>query len=373
MTARTVIEGVRIFDGEAMIGVGTVLIVDGVIAGVIPEVDSPAGEYRADTVIDGHGQTLLPGLIDAHTHISGPDSLHEALTFGVTTELEMFGFPPARTATLRTAADCDDLADLRSSGIMASAPGGFPGIGMPGLPTLNSPDEADDFVAARHVEGSDYIKIFVEDGHARPALDQATIAAVVRAAHRRNLRTIAHAPRCAAIRTAFDAGVDAITHAPLDGALPGDVVAAMAAAGQIAIPTLAMMEAVVAGTSGLPASPAELDFGYAVDAVRAWHRCGVPILAGTDANSSAERPSSVMHGASIHRELALLTQAGLTPVEALAAATSRPALHFGLTDRGRIEVGLRADLLLVRGDPTIDIHATRAISHIWRRGTPRLA
>jgi hypothetical protein len=70
----------------------------------------------------------------------------------------------------------------------------------------------------------------------------------------------------------------------------------------------------------------------------------------------------------MHRELELLVDAGLTPLEALRAATSLPARHFGLADRGRIAVGMRADLLLVRGDPSADITATRAIEGVWKGG-----
>jgi len=87
-------------------------------------------------------------------------------------------------------------------------------------------------------------------------------------------------------------------------------------------------------------------FQNALDAVRQLSRAGVPILAGTD----APNPGTA-HGASLHRELELLVSAGLTPTQALAAATSVPARIFGLKDRGRIAPGLRADLLLV--DPTI--------------------
>jgi imidazolonepropionase-like amidohydrolase len=64
----------------------------------------------------------------------------------------------------------------------------------------------------------------------------------------------------------------------------------------------------------------------------------------------------------------LLTEAGFSPEEALAAATSIPARQFGLADRGRIAPGRRADLLLVHGDPTTDITATSAIAGVWRRG-----
>ncbi|NIR46805.1 MAG: amidohydrolase family protein [Gemmatimonadetes bacterium] len=101
----------------------------------------------------------------------------------------------------------------------------------------------------------------------------------------------------------------------------------------------------------------------------AWPRprspeAGVIVLAGTDVSNAG-----TAHGLSTHRELELLVRAGLTPTEALAAATSRPADQFGLDDRGRIAPGLRADLMLVRGDPTIDILATRDIVAVIRGGT----
>ena len=70
----------------------------------------------------------------------------------------------------------------------------------------------------------------------------------------------------------------------------------------------------------------------------------------------------------MHRELELMVEAGMSPVDALRAATSVPARVFGLNDRGRIAPGLRADLLLVEGDPTKDIVATRNIAGIWKQG-----
>jgi imidazolonepropionase-like amidohydrolase len=75
------------------------------------------------------------------------------------------------------------------------------------------------------------------------------------------------------------------------------------------------------------------------------------------------------HGISLHGELQLLVRAGLSPVQALRAATSVPARRFGLSDRGRIGPGLPADLVLIDGDPAGDITATLSISKVWRRGT----
>ena len=89
----------------------------------------------------------------------------------------------------------------------------------------------------------------------------------------------------------------------------------------------------------------------------------VPLLAGTD----APIPGAT-YGASIHSEMALLVRDGLEPVQALAAATSAPARAFHLDDRGFIRPGMRADLLLVDGNPTTDILATRNILAVWKRG-----
>jgi imidazolonepropionase-like amidohydrolase len=89
----------------------------------------------------------------------------------------------------------------------------------------------------------------------------------------------------------------------------------------------------------------------------------VPVLAGSD----APNPGTA-HGISLHRELELLVRAGLSPLEALRAATSAPARAFRLSDRGRIAVGLRADLVLVDGDLTTDILATRVIRTVWKLG-----
>jgi imidazolonepropionase-like amidohydrolase len=99
--------------------------------------------------------------------------------------------------------------------------------------------------------------------------------------------------------------------------------------------------------------------------IAALEAAGVPILAGTD----AANPGTV-HGVSLHHELRLLVDSGLTAESALAAATSRAADAFTLSDRGRIKPGLRADLLLVEGNPLEDIRAVSRIRGVWKAGHP---
>ncbi|WP_367221347.1 amidohydrolase family protein [Streptomyces sp. 16-176A] len=108
-----------------------------------------------------------------------------------------------------------------------------------------------------------------------------------------------------------------------------------------------------------------------VQSVAALHDAGVPILAGTDADAQPGALFQVEHGVGIHHELELLVEAGLTPVEALRSATVPPARHFGLDDRGAVEPGLRADLLLIDGNPLVDIRATRAVRQVRCAGVGR--
>lgn len=400
------VDHARVFDGERVREGVSVLIDDGLVTAVTPTPEGDAATGTQGTeVIDGTGHTLLPGLIDAHTHVMGTlHNLRLALAFGVTTELDMFSFPPALTGWLcDTAARTDDVADLRSSGTVVCATGGHPAASMPFLPSLDGPRDAPEQVAARRAEGAHYLKMMFDDGSHHgadlPTLDGPTASAVTGAARAAGLLTVAHVADTATVRAALDAGADAYTHVPLAAPLPEDLIARTAADSRFVIPTLAMMEmsggarggrdladddrvashlpadaaaAIRNGTEGLAVSvpSPDLDFAHALDSTRRLHAAGVTLVAGTDANNAPGRACPVVHGAALHRELELLVAAGLTPVEALRAATSVPARLFGLSDRGRIAPGLRADLLLVEGDPTTDITATRAIRRIWRRGVP---
>ena len=111
-----------------------------------------------------------------------------------------------------------------------------------------------------------------------------------------------------------------------------------------------------------------LNYRHAKLTVATFHRAGVVILAGTDSNDDLTAPCQVAHGESLHEELERLVDAGLTPSEALRGATSLAADTFGLKDRGVVAPGRRADLVLVDGDPTQAISATRNIRGVWIGG-----
>ncbi len=359
MSEAIAITNVKVFDGNALTDERTVVIENGVIAEAT----------TAERTVDGQHGTLLPGLIDSHVHLLSLADLEHGTRWGVTTMLDMGSPAMALTDSLRHR---QGLADIRGAGNTASAPGGIQTtrMGMPASSTVTGPDDADRFVAERVSEGADYIKVIVEDPRrmGTAALDGATIAALVKAAHQVGLKAIAHVTTLAALIMAADAGVDILTHAPIDADVDDEFACSLATLGIVSVPTLTMMCAVASLAQRLPTHGADINYAHAQATTSAFHRAGVTILAGTDANATPASPSPIPHGESLHDELGLLVEVGLTPVEALRSATVLPAEYFGFTDRGVIESGRRADLLLVEGDPTQDISVTRAIRGIWVAG-----
>jgi len=214
-------------------------------------------------------------------------------------------------------------------------------------------------VTARFDEGVDYIKIIADE----PGFDQDTLNGIVEEATKRGKMSIAHAAHRSAFQRALDAKTTVLTHVPIDKPIDADFCKAMLSQGTIAVPTLIMMQGVVNNTKRPGTS-----YAAARDSVKAMHEAGVPILAGTDANMQPGVPANVMHGQSMHKELELLVDAGLSNLDALRAATSLPAKYFGLQDRGVVEVGKRADLVLLSEDPLVDIKATKSIQRVWCKG-----
>jgi imidazolonepropionase-like amidohydrolase len=389
-----VIRDVRLFDGIRISTGRTVLVKDGLIAAIGgSELSIPAGA----AVVDGRNRTLLPGLIDAHVHLSNDAAadLRQAISLGVTTVLDMFT-GGARFDTIKAirARDPPDLASVRTAGIGASAPGGHPSqMGGGPIPPVRDSSEARAFVAARLAEGSDYLKIVYDDlaglGRTLPMLDRPTLAALVAAAHERGKLAVVHVQSERQARDAIEVGADGLAHFFAAESVGSDFVRLAARHHVFVVPTLTILyglcgkpdgSAILADTLLGPYIRPPLRRMMAVSlgdpkrprscagsdrALMELDRAGVPIVTGTDAPVPGQT-----YGASLHGELALLVGIGLPPARALTAATAAAARAFRLDDRGRIAVGRRADLLLVDGDPTRDIMATRRIIGVWKRGAP---
>jgi imidazolonepropionase-like amidohydrolase len=349
-------------------------------------------------VIDGAGRTLLPGLINAHGHVPGEASLRNALRFGVTTVLDMLTAPEfaraQRALGRRDQLERTDLADLFTAGAPVTSPGGMgTQFGIP-FTTITSPDEADALVRARIASGSDHIKIMYEPAvNIVTSISPATLAAVVRAAHAHGVLAVVHISSAAGARGAVAAGADGLAHVFSNEVIDDALVQQMRTQGMFVSSTLSIFAAFDGTGFGrqLAADPriapyltdaqrteltkagpgvadpmaeylARFNIERGIENIRRLHTGGVRILAGDDA------PNLGAHGASLHGELELLTRAGLTPAQALHAATAATAEAFRLPERGRIAAGARADMILVEGNPLEDITATRAIVRIFKNG-----
>lgn len=372
-TKKVLLNNVGVFDGHGL-SVARSVVIDGSCIG--DDASDP------DEVIDGNGGYLLPGLIDAHVHLHHQGHLEQLAKHGVTSALDMATWPAQKMNSLRRKVG---LTDIRSAGLPATAKGSMHSaiLPLPDEALSVQPQDAESFVQRRIDEGSDYIKVISDI----PGPSQETLSAVTKAAHEKGKKVVAHASSYVPFQMALEAGVDVVTHAPRDKAVDAAMIEKMVADKTASVPTLIMMREVgnppsfgtVLSSLLKPslvkaivkirrASQGVLDYDNAKQSVSEMYRAGIPVLAGTDCHEEAGSPADVKHGISMHQELELLVDAGLSTVDTLRAATILPARHFGLDDRGSIEPGKRADLVLLRENPLQDIRATKSIERVWCAG-----
>lgn len=388
-TIVTAIVDVRLFDGQSVLESVDVVFSGGRIVQSGDDIEIPSHA----TVIDGSGKTLLPGLIDGHVHAIGP-ARDDAVRFGVTTVLDMFS-PPANLEDVRDQRQGlgrTARADLFTAGYLATAPGGHGTQYGVEVPTLTDPGDADQWVAERLAEGSDWIKIVIEDGAAwggtLPTLSRETVEALVDAAHGRDTMAVAHVSTYDDAMLAIESGIDGLVHLFADRPVDSAFIDAARRSGIFVVPTATVLASSFGGpgmdwlldhevlgnrlgamqrqslSQSFPGSGSRASMWETAQRnIRALHEAGIPLVAGSD----APNPGTAQ-GISIHAELALLVDAGLGPIDALRAATSNPARLFGLGERGCIRTGCRADLVLVDGNPLEAIEDTAKIDGIWKNG-----
>jgi hypothetical protein len=239
---------VRVFDGENVIVKTTVLVRDGKIEQVAPALKIPADAR----VIAGKGKTLLPGLIDSHTHIFA-NGLQQSVQFGVTTDIDMFTSVELVKAmkNQQAAGPNPDRADLVSCGTLATVPGGHGTEYGLIIPTLSKPEEAQAFVDARIAEGSDFIKIIYGHGWQFPCLDKPTLAALITAAHKRKKLAAVHIDNLQDASDVIECGADILAHVWGDREMNDGLLALARKKQTILIPTLTVISSICGLKPGL--------------------------------------------------------------------------------------------------------------------------
>ncbi len=370
----------------------TVLVRGDKIEAVGPTVPTPPDA----TVVDLAGKTLLPGLIEGHSHLflhpynetSWDDQvLHEPLalrtaraTMAAKATL-LAGFTTVRDLGTEGAGYADvGLKQAIEQGIIpgprmlvatralvatgAYGPKGFePTVAIPqGAEEADGPNLV---TAVRHQigAGADVVKLYA-DYHwrpgepSRPTFSEAEMRAAVEAAHSAGRIVAAHANTAEGMRRAVLAGVDTIEHG---GEGTPDVFKLMHDRGVAYCPTLAASDAVARYRGWNGAEPAPPVVAQARKAFGLARAAGVTMCVGGDVGVFA-------HGENA-REIELMVAAGMSAAQVLVAATSGNARSFHMGDQiGTLEPGLLADVIAVEGDPTRDIHAVRTVQFVMKGG-----
>jgi imidazolonepropionase-like amidohydrolase len=401
-----VLKAARMFDGksDAVVKPGVVVVSDGKIAAAGPNAAIPAGAE----VIELGDATLLPGFIDAHTHLTmSPtedwkqdklDSLQKtvaekALDASVNARKTLLaGFTTVRDvgstdyidvglrnairngkvigprmlvsvhAIGATGGHCD--ASGYRAGLFGRESGPLDGV-------INGADQAREAVRLDHKYGADMIKVCATGGVLSatdavdtPQLTQEELNAIVDEAHALRLKTAAHAHGAEGAKRAIRAGIDSIEHGSF---LDDEALDMMKQRGTYFVPTLMAVQGLQERfDAGLYLPPAIAEKAHAaIAAIRATFRRalakGVKIGLGTDA---AVYP----HGRNAE-EFHQMVDLGMKPVEALKAGTSHDAELLGLTDKiGTLEAGKLADVVAVPGDPVENIRQVEKVFFVMKEG-----
>lgn len=351
-------------------------------------------------VIDAHGGTIMPGIIDSHVlDASDPAIRRQFLMSGVTTVCNL-GSPLREMARFdEDYVDEGPVARGFTAGPMMTAPGGFPDAVLQA--DLNyevaTPEEARAAVADLHDRGADVIKVLLQEeygGATYPMLGEDELAAIVEEAHKLGLLVRAHVTYASLLEMAVQAGVDTVQHVPFNITRSGpqgisdaqllaflqtddplrffltklypdyeDQLRMMVEKGIVMVPTLdrAYGEAYRASN---PTREQEATIDTVLGIVRRFHELGGVVGLGTDFNTGLDVEAGMPVG-----EMEMLLAAGLTPEEVIEAGTRIAANICGHGDElGTLEPGMLADVIVVDGDPLEDLQVMSAVVLVIKDG-----
>ena len=419
-SAPTLLRGGKVLVGDGSVVADADVLVEGdrfAFVGPRGENDAPADAV----IVDVSGKTIIPGLIAAHAHIGQVDGLENGSAnytrtnilrqlkqyeaYGVTT-LASLGLNAPLFYELREKLHAGELpgADIygadRGIGVADGAPpAAAVKVGEEQLDRPATPEAARAAVRAAKQRGADLVKIWVDDfrGSLPVKMSPEIYAAVIDEAHAQGLRVASHVYYLEDAKRLAELKVDVLAHAVRDQPVDAELIKLLKDNDVIYIPTIGVDESAYVyadrpewmGTDffqhslqpalreqfdsaswreGVLANRKLADSRQAVvmnqQNASALQRAGVRLGFGADSGANPVR----IPGFAEHRELQLLCEAGLTPLEALQTATVNAAAALGLDDRGAIAAGKLADFVILDADPTGDVRNFQSIVSVWHRG-----
>src|SRR5579864_4419260 len=410
-----VLKGARLIDGTGRAPIeNSVLVIEGsqiVAAGKSGAVSIP----KDAAVQDLSGKTIMPALIDLHGHLglsnNGADSaaghytqenvvkqLDKYRSYGVET-VASFGQDEDLIFSIRG----DQRAGKIGGARLYAAGRGFLEYTGKSNPTDHryrpkNPDEARADIRELATNHPDYVKMWVDDGLGHGTkIKPEVYRAIIDEAHKQHIRVFAHEYYLADAKALLAAGLDGFAHSIRDQPVDDDLMKTMKARNVFLIPTLVRDEVLFAYADNLPwlndpfflaglepgalaiiRSPENIDKGRKDPDIAKYRAglqmgkknlktlsdAGVKIAFGTDSGIPTRFP-----GYFEHRELQLMVEAGLTPMQAIVAATGTNAeILGGAKEFGTLQPGRKADFMVLDGNPLDDIHNTEKLSAVWQSG-----
>jgi imidazolonepropionase-like amidohydrolase len=395
------IRGARVVDGSGAPARNVTVIVRGPrIDAVAPDAAIPPGAR----IIDAAGQTLIPGLFDLHTHLTASaatgvsgdwgKNLKAYLACGITTVNDYSTSGEMIAPMHRLLANGTVVGPRVNMAVRLSTPGGHGTEGGWGdfmTYEASTPEQAHARMRTVLTYRPDVIKVFTDGWRYGSAPDlssmnEETLAAIVADAHAAKVKVFTHTVTLAGAKIAARAGVDVLVHGIGDAPVDAELIGLLKAKGTFYVSTLAVYEshnlatpaervlglldppsreatARTASRRTPPAAPSEarqIRWQNLLSNVHRLNDAGVPVAVGTDAGMAG-----TFHGFAALHELELLVEAGMTPLQAIAAGTTVSARALGVnTERGAIAPGKVADLVLIDGRPDekiSDIEKTRRV------------
>ena len=405
-------EGARLITGlpVAPIEDAVLLVADGAVTGVGArgELTLPAAARRVDL----SGRTVMPALVSLHGHLGFQDGLSYAAgnytRANIIDHLQRYAYYGVGTiVSLGTDAGdtAFDIRDEQTTALAATARLRTAGRGLaapnagPGALALRSSaygvtnaEEGRRYVAELAARAVDVVKIWVDDrGGTVQKLDPVIYRAIIDEAHARGLRVVAHVFYHDDAWELVRAGVDGLAHLVRDREMDDALIAAIVERGVFVMPNLGVSErrlhadapgwlddpflaesvpaavrrraADALRTQGGDAARTRQRYGALERSLEKLARAGARVVLGADSGVRDH-----FFGYAEHRELELMVAAGLTPAQAIVAATSRAAGVLGLGDGGSLAAGKSADFIVLDADPLDDITNTRRIAAVYLRG-----
>ena len=407
----TILTNARIIDGknDKPIDKGSIIIQHGKIVRIVKsEMKFPKNAH----IVDLSGKTIMPTLITAHSHLGlsngtkiGADQISSENVLRQLKKFRSYGIG----AVMSLGTDHDFIYELRektrngelnlplilTAGRGFGMPDGAPPITM-GMskvyrPTTIQEVQTDMDELANHKPNM--VKLWVDDfNHTmKSKMSPEMSSAIIQAAHNHGLRVAAHVYYLTDAKNLIKEGADVFGHSIRDQKVDKELISLMKTRHVAYIPTLTLDEAffvygdrpqwmsesffINALDTGMKEwlqsenyrvkESARNDFEIAKQNVDTLHKAGVRIGMGTDSGATLAR----LQGFAEHRELQLLVSAGLTPMEALQAATRVNADILGIShELGTLEAGKRANILVLNEDPLMDISNTQKINSVWING-----